>query len=64
MALMCMAQAPDIFQAGVAVAPVADWKLCDTHYAERYLGFPKETRYERSNVFPYLAGLLNDSQVF
>ncbi|MEU6272519.1 prolyl oligopeptidase family serine peptidase [Streptomyces populi] len=31
---------PDVFHAGIAGAPVADWRLYDTHYTERYLGDP------------------------
>jgi dipeptidyl-peptidase-4 len=42
MTLMCMLRAPDLFRAGVAVAPVTDWKLYDTHYTERYMGHPQE----------------------
>jgi dipeptidyl-peptidase 4 len=33
---------PDVFRAGVAGAPVTDWRLYDTHYTERYLGHPDQ----------------------
>ncbi|MDQ4084604.1 MAG: prolyl oligopeptidase family serine peptidase [Actinomycetota bacterium] len=33
---------PDVFHAAVAGAPVADQRLYDTHYKERYLGRPDE----------------------
>ncbi len=56
MTLMCLAKAPDVFRAGVAVAPVSDWALYDTHYTERYLGTPAEnpSAYRDSAVLPYL----------
>jgi dipeptidyl-peptidase-4 len=31
---------PDVFHAGIAGAPVTDWRLYDTCYTERYLGDP------------------------
>jgi dipeptidyl-peptidase-4 len=59
MAIMAMAKAPGYFQAGVAVAPVTDYMLYDTHYTERYLGNPlKNTAgYDATSVFPHLDGL-------
>ncbi|WP_336250518.1 prolyl oligopeptidase family serine peptidase [Stomatohabitans albus] len=33
---------PDVFKAGIAGAPVTDWRLYDTHYTERYLGNPND----------------------
>jgi dipeptidyl-peptidase 4 len=43
---------PDVFHAGIAGAPVTDWRLYDTHYTERYLGDPMENRaaYEKSSL--------------
>ncbi|MFI2430758.1 prolyl oligopeptidase family serine peptidase [Streptomyces sp. NPDC018693] len=43
---------PDVFHAGIAGAPVTDWRLYDTHYTERYLGDPAEqpTAYARSSL--------------
>ena len=40
MVLRLMTEHPEAFRAGVAGAPVTDWRLYDTHYTERYLGHP------------------------
>jgi dipeptidyl-peptidase-4 len=42
MTLYALLNAPDLFRAGVAGAPVTDWRLYDTIYTERYLGLPDE----------------------
>lgn len=60
--LMLMAKADAEFAAGVAVAPVTDWSLYDSHYTERYLDSPQANAdgYERSSVFHWLDGLKPD----
>jgi dipeptidyl-peptidase-4 len=59
MTLMCLMQAPDAFAAGVAGAPVTDWALYDTHYAERYLSTPQANAagYAAGNVLNHVDGL-------
>ncbi|MFW6092800.1 MAG: alpha/beta fold hydrolase [Pseudomonadota bacterium] len=59
MTLMCLMRAPAIFKAGVAVAPVTDWRLYDTHYTERYLSTPlaNPQGFEASSVLSHLDGL-------
>ncbi|MEN8943951.1 MAG: prolyl oligopeptidase family serine peptidase, partial [Candidatus Nanopelagicales bacterium] len=42
LAALATIERPDIFQVGIAGAPVADWALYDTAYTERYLGLPAE----------------------
>jgi dipeptidyl-peptidase-4 len=57
--LMLMFKAPELFQAGISGAPVTDWTLYDTHYAERYLNKPQENSagYEASSALPYAKDL-------
>ncbi|MEP7096349.1 MAG: S9 family peptidase [Dokdonella sp.] len=60
--LMLLAKADAQFAAGVAVAPVTDWTLYDTHYTERYLDTPQHNPqgYELSGVLHWLDGLKSD----
>ncbi|MGD8357456.1 MAG: DPP IV N-terminal domain-containing protein [Lysobacterales bacterium] len=63
MTLMCLLKAPGAFAAGIAGAPVTNWKLYDTHYTERYMGDPNEGngdgdgRYEASSPMSYAQSL-------
>ena len=52
LAALAVLRRPDVFHAGIAGAPVTDWRLYDTHYTERYLGHPdsEPENYERSDV--------------
>lgn len=61
--LMLLATHPQSFAAGVAVAPVTDWSLYDTHYTERYLGMPQDNAdgYEQSGVLHWAGGIRNDT---
>jgi len=65
MTLMMLMQQPETFAAGVAVAPVTDWALYDTHYTERYLGMPTNDEgepteaYEKANVLEYAENLVD-----
>ena len=59
MTLMMLAKHSGPIAAGVAVAPVTDWRLYDTHYTERYMDDPRRFKaaYDASSLFPHLAGL-------
>jgi dipeptidyl-peptidase 4 len=57
LAALAVLRRPDVFRAAIAGAPVTDWHLYDTHYTERYLGFPDrdEENYERSSLISLLS---------
>jgi len=58
-AALAVLRRPEVFHAAVAGAPVADWRLYDTHYTERYLGHPDDDpgAYRRSSLLADAAAL-------
>lgn len=59
MTLYSLLNAPDVFRAGIAGAPVTNWRNYDTIYTERYLGLPAENAegYHASSPVQYAAKL-------
>lgn len=59
MTLYSLLNAPDLFAAGIAGAPVTNWQLYDTIYTERYLGLPQENEagYRESSAITYAKNL-------
>jgi len=59
LAALAVMKRPDVFHAGVAGAPVTDWRLYDTHYTERYLGHPDAApdAYLRTDLTPLASQL-------
>lgn len=55
MTLYALLNEPELFAAGIAGAPVTDWRLYDTIYTERYLGLPQENEagYRDSSAITY-----------
>jgi len=62
MTLTALTKAPDIFKAGVAGAPVTDFRWYDTAYTERYMGTDEDNHrgYEEASVLTHLDGLRGD----
>lgn len=59
MTLYSLLNAPDVFRAGLAGAPVTNWRNYDTIYTERYLGLPSENPegYRTSSPVDYASKL-------
>jgi dipeptidyl-peptidase-4 len=59
MTLYSLLNAPDVFRAGIAGAPVTNWRNYDTIYTERYMGLPAENAegYRASSPLDYAAKL-------
>ncbi len=53
--LMAMTKGSDYFKAGIAVAPVSDFRLYDNVWTERYMGLPSENKagYDSTSVLSY-----------
>jgi len=59
MVLMAMNRAPGRFAAGIAYAPVTDWRLYDSIYTERYLDRPDDNPegYREGSPINFASGL-------
>lgn len=60
--LSAMFKYPDIYKMGMSVAPVADQRLYDTIYTERYMGMPQENAefYKQGAPINFANGLKGD----
>ena len=52
MTLNAMFRYPEIYAAGISVAPVPDIRLYDTIYQERYMGLPQDNAAEYAQASP------------
>jgi dipeptidyl-peptidase-4 len=59
MTVNALLNAPDVFRAGFAGAPVTNWRNYDTIYTERYMGLPEENPdgYQATALAQYAAKL-------
>jgi dipeptidyl-peptidase-4 len=66
MTINAMLNAPDVFHAGVAGAPVTSWINYDTIYTERYMGLPKDNpdAYRDTALTPKAANLKGKLLIF
>ncbi|NDW18506.1 S9 family peptidase [Dysgonomonas sp. 216] len=57
-ALLCMSRS-DVFKAGVAIAPVTDWRFYDSVYTERFMRTPQQNMagYEKGSPINYASSL-------
>lgn len=59
MTSLCMTKGADYYKAGIAVAPVTNWKYYDTIYTERFLRTPQENSggYENNSPINFVSAL-------
>ncbi len=62
MTLTALMKAPEVFKAGVAGAPVTDFRWYDTAYTERYMGTDEDNHkgYDEASVLRHVEGLQGD----
>ena len=62
---MTYGDGPDVFHAGIAVAPVTNWRTYDTIYTERYLSTPQlnAAGYDAGSPTTYAANLRDDQRL-
>ena len=62
MSVLCVTAANEFFQYAIAGGAVADWKLYDTHYTERYMDTPQDNPagYEQAAVFDRMGAYKGD----
>ncbi|MEM7229910.1 MAG: DPP IV N-terminal domain-containing protein [Planctomycetota bacterium] len=62
MAALAMVRYPDVFAAGVARAPVTDWRQYDTIYTERYMRTPQENEsgYDAGSAIKHVKNLTGE----
>ena len=62
MSVLCATAANEFFQYAIAGGAVADWKLYDTHYTERYMDTPQDNPvgYEQAAVFDRMEAYKGD----
>ena len=55
MSTNCLLKGNDVFEMGIAVAPVTSWRFYDTIYTERYMQTPQEnpSGYDENSPFNY-----------
>ena len=59
LSLLTASKYPDDYKAVISIAPVADWRLYDNIYSEKYMGFPSENSegYNNTSVLKYLPNI-------
>ena len=62
MTSLCMTKGADVYSAGIAVAPVTNWKYYDSIYTERFMRTPQENDggYENNSPINFVDQMKGD----